>query len=81
MNNALSTEQVIRQLEGEGFDVTWGYIQFLMRERHLKPPERVGRALIWHSQDVERLKILLRKRGRLPHSTVRRSTKAGQDNE
>lgn len=81
MNDALSTEQVICQLEAEGFDVTWGYIQFLMRERHLKPPERVGRALIWGQQDIERLKILLRKRGRLPRPASDRRTMAGQAHE
>jgi hypothetical protein len=63
----LSTRDVVESLRREGFDLSIGYLQFLWRERHLlRPDARFGDAFAWTDADVDRLRSVLRRRGRGP---------------
>jgi hypothetical protein len=59
------TREVIDRLQNEDYAVSPGYLQYLLRERILCPPsERFGGAYIWQESDIERLRSVLRRRGR-----------------
>ena len=61
------TADVNDALYANGFDVYPGYIQSLIRERVLPPPEKgPGGAFIWSEADIDRLRSILRRRGRGP---------------
>jgi hypothetical protein len=59
------TSQVIDRLRREGYAVSPGYLQYLLRERILRAPsERFAGAYVWRENDFERLRQVLRRRGR-----------------
>lgn len=59
------TREVIDRLRNEGYAVSPGYVQYLLRERILRPPsERFGGAYVWQEPDIERLRSVLRRRRR-----------------
>ena len=61
------TTDVLDRLRGEGFQVSVGYLQYLLRERVVVPPaERVSSIFVWEEADVQRLKSELLRRGRGP---------------
>ncbi len=62
----MRTGAVIATLRQEGFDLTPGYLDYVLRERHLIPPERNGVGYVWEKADVDRLRSVLRRRGRGP---------------
>jgi len=64
MKEELCTPRVIEALRAEGFDVGRSYLAFLVEARHFEPPRRVGHAMLWTADDIERLRGVLRLRGR-----------------
>ena len=62
----MRTSEVIKSLSEEGFEVTPGYLDFLFRERYLPKPSKSGPCLDWEPVDVDRLRSVLRRRGRGP---------------
>jgi len=61
------TADVIDGLRDDGYDVTAGYVQYLIRERVLPAPERrVGGVFVWSEPEVQRLRVVLCRRGRAP---------------
>lgn len=74
------TSEINDTLSAQGFDVYPGYIQSLIRERVLPAPEKgPGGAFFWHDADVDRLKSILRRRGRGPadSGTQRQASQGG----
>jgi len=68
---AYSTNEVIDQLRGEGFDLTMGYLGFVFREHKIEKPPSVGRTLIWQEENIAALREWLESRGRLlPDATT-----------
>jgi len=66
----MHTSDVIRRLRSEGYDITPGYLDFLFRERHLpRPPPKDGPHLRWAKADMDRLRSVLKHRGRGPRDT------------
>ena len=75
----LGTSDVLDRLRVEGFDVSAGYLQYLIRERIFEPPaQRIGGAYAWEDADVRRLRSLLVRRGRGPTATADPSKGPGQ---
>lgn len=62
----ISTSDVVTRLNGQGFDVSPGYISYVLREGILHPPERCLGRLHWAEADIDRLRSLLKRRGRGP---------------
>ena len=63
----LTTSGVVDRLRGEGWQITVGYLAYLLRECPLLRPEtRAGQLYLWQPADIERLKVALRDRGRGP---------------
>ena len=62
----LGTRAVVDGLRGQGFDVGLGYVNFLIRERHIPSPGRIGSNLAWSDGDIQRLRSVLTRRGRGP---------------
>lgn len=61
------TADVVRQLRREGFELSFGYLQYLVREGLFGPPqERVGVVFVWSEPDIQRLRSVLVRRGRGP---------------
>jgi hypothetical protein len=61
------TREVIDRLRDEGYSVSPGYLQYLLRERILRAPsERFGGAYVWREPDIERLRSVLKRRERSP---------------
>ena len=62
------TREIIDGLLAEGFTTSDGHVRYLLRERVLPMPDQRGPAgvLIWSPADVDRLKSILRRRGRGP---------------
>ena len=61
------TREVIDRLRNEGYSVSPGYLQYLLRERILRAPsERFGGAYVWRELDIERLRSVLKRRERGP---------------
>jgi len=66
----IGTTDVLDKLREEGFIVTVGYLNYLLRERIVATPEkRVGGVLLWEEADIDRLKYALQRRGRGPVHT------------
>ena len=62
-----ATSELVDQLRKEGYRVTTGYLQFLLREHPvLKPAGKLGPLYVWEPADIERLKAALVERGRGP---------------
>ncbi len=59
-----STDQVVKELRSEGFNVRRSYVQFLIRDSWIPIPPKVGSAHLWEDVHVEALKSELRRRGR-----------------
>ena len=63
----LGTTAVVDGLRAEGFQVNVGYVQWVLRDRHIAMPEKgPGGVLIWTDADVQRLRSFLLRRGRGP---------------
>ena len=63
----VGTTQMLEQLRGEGYQVSPGYLQYLLREGLLTAPQKVFCGIyVWGPSDVSRLQSLLRRRGRGP---------------
>ena len=62
----MRTGEVVAVMRAEGFELTPGYLDFLIRERHVPPPERNRAGYIWAKADIDRLRGALRRRGRGP---------------
>ena len=61
------TTEVLDGLRAEGFLVSVGYLQYLLRERIIPSPKiRVGSAFAWEEEEVARLRAELLRRGRGP---------------
>ncbi len=61
------TTAVVDRLRAEGFRVNVGYVQWVLRDRHIAMPDKgPGGALIWTEADVLRLRSELIRRGRGP---------------
>jgi len=75
-----STHELIDELRAAGFDLTPAYVSYLIRERILAEPERIGRTLVWTDADAARLKSVLRRRGRGPDENTR-PTPAAEDRD
>jgi hypothetical protein len=64
---SLSSSDLVAQLQSEGFQVTAGYLSYLLREHTvLRPDERLSGLFVWSPADVDRLKAALRERDRGP---------------
>lgn len=65
------TTKVINQLREEGYQISPGYLQYLLRERILSPPkERFLGSYVWGEEDIERLRRVLQHRSRLKVTEV-----------
>ena len=63
----MSTVGAVNLLRSEGFSVSPGYVAWVLRERHVPPPEnRVGMAYVWQEADIQRLRSFLIRRNRGP---------------
>ena len=60
------TADVVYELRHEGFDVSCGYVAYVLRERLIALPQKIGTMWLWDEADVDRLRSLLRRRGRGP---------------
>ena len=61
----LRTRDVLGRLRRAGYRVSPGYLQYLLREGIVAPPETTfGRALVWEEPDIDRLRWALERRGR-----------------
>ena len=61
------TSEVLDRLRAEGFEVSVGYLQYLLRERVIPTPAaRIGGVFVWSPADEERLRGELIRRGRGP---------------
>ena len=61
------TSEIVDALGANGYRVTPGTVHSYLRERDLPAPEtKVGGAFLWGDADVDRLRSLLRRRGRGP---------------
>jgi len=59
------TAQVLDGLRREGWQVTYSYLAWLIRDRIFDPPAKgPGGARLWDEADVRRLRSELRRRGR-----------------
>jgi len=68
----VGTSQVIRQARQEDYLVTPTYVGYLIRDGILPALERgPGGAYLWTDADVERLRSILRRRGRGPSEHAR----------
>ena len=66
-----STTDVADELVGEGYQVTPSMIHAYLRDRYLPPPDlRFGGRFVWSGADVDRLRGVLRRRGRGPVEPV-----------
>lgn len=64
---AKGTTEVVRQLKRLGYELTPAYVNYLMREGILpQPPKGPGGVLCWGQADIDRLRSILRRRGRGP---------------
>jgi hypothetical protein len=62
-----TTSELVDRLGAEGFQITAGYLSYLLRECPvLKPESRVSSLYLWQPADVERLKGALKDRHRGP---------------
>jgi len=62
-----STREVVVQLRAEGFSFKGEpYVNSLIRTEALAPPEKFGNQFAWQPADVDRLRGVLRRRGRGP---------------
>ncbi len=63
----IGTTEMLDCLRREGYAASAGYLQYLLRDRVLRPPARkIGGSFVWEPEDVERLRPALRGRGRGP---------------
>ena len=63
------TVDVVRALQDAGYRLNVGYVRWLLMERHVPmPASKVGGNLLWDESDVDRLKSVLRRRGRAPET-------------
>lgn len=61
------TTAVIDRLRSQGYDVSVGYVQWLLRDRIIATPMKgPGGVLLWRPGDVRRLQDELARRGRGP---------------
>jgi len=61
------TTAVIDRLRSQGYEVSTGYVQWLLRDRIIATPMKgPGGVLLWRSGDVARLQSELARRGRAP---------------
>lgn len=61
------TTNVVDRLRDEGFRVSCGYVQWVLRDRHIAMPAKgPGGCLLWDDADVLRLRGFLYRRGRGP---------------
>ena len=61
------TTAVVDQFRAEGFRCNVGYVQWVLRDRHIAMPEKgPGGVFIWTDADVQRLRSFLYRRGRGP---------------
>lgn len=68
----LGTSDILDRLRSQGYRVSVGYLQYLLRERIVPTPEeRVGGVLVWEEADIDRLKHTLIRRNRGPAETRR----------
>ena len=67
----MRTGEVVSALQAEGFDLTPGYLGFLIRERHVFQPARDKAGYLWEVADLDRLRGALRRRGRKPKGAGR----------
>jgi len=66
---SMTTSQLIERLQAQGYQITPGYLSYLLREQTiLKPNERAGLLYLWQPADVDRLKAELQHRGRGPRA-------------
>lgn|GEM_PF-3969482 len=66
-----TTSELVERLRSEGYQVTSGYLGYLLRECPiLRPETRVGLLFVWQPADVARLKAALTERGRSPAPQV-----------
>ena len=72
----MRTGEAVLTLRAEGFDLTPGYLDFLIREQHFLPPLQVTAGYAWELPDLERLRSVLRRRNRGP--AVDRCTACGR---
>lgn len=63
----MRTGEVVSAMRAEGFDLTPGYLDFLIRERHLHRPGCDAAGYVWTDPDVQRLKSILCRRNRGPN--------------
>jgi hypothetical protein len=74
------TRDVIALLLHEGFDVTWGYLGYCLRENAIASPSKgVGGVLLWTPADVDRLRSHLRRRERGPVNAEVVASDGGRD--
>ena len=66
-----ATSDVVRSLQNEGYDVSCGYVSYVIRERIIALPRKVGGIWLWDESDIDRLRSELRRRGRGPVEPVR----------
>ncbi len=68
---ALGTSEVVRDLRREDYAVSPSYVNYLIREGILPAPEKCpGGALCWAEADVDRLRSILKRRGRGPSEVL-----------
>ena len=61
-----STAQIVDDLRNDGYDVSCGYVAYILRERVIALPQEIGGIWLWEQADVDRLCGELRRRGRGP---------------
>jgi len=71
----MSTGRLLEILRSEGFNCTPTYLNYLVRDRIVPEPERFGLSFVWGEGDVDRLKRVLRARGRGPSASRQETSK------
>lgn len=62
----LSTHEAVALLNDEGWQVTVGYLSYLMRDDFFPTPAKVGNGFIWLDNDLEGVRRALRGKGIVP---------------
>ena len=66
----LGTSEMLDKLREEGYRVSMGYLQYLLRERFVEPPtQKIGGNFVWTEQHVEDVRTILERKGRGPSDT------------
>lgn len=62
----LATNEIIELLTREGFRLDGPYVKMLTSRGYISPPAKIAGRFLWQKADADRLRSILRRRGRGP---------------